>query len=364
MAQHRENRPYSGARGQHEEGGGQRWRPGEHDESQRGGNWGEPRQSWQRGYGQDRAEEWGGDTWSSEAAGQGGPWESQGYGSRGSYGQGGQGGYSSPGTQGRYGQGYGQSGSRRGGYGQGEYGQSGDYRQGGYGGGFQDEYGGFGPGGGQGQWGQGYGQSGYGGSGQGGYGGRFGQGNFGQGGYGQGGYGQGGSGYGQGGYGQGSFGQGSYGQGSYGQNPSGQGSFGQGAYGGQEWGSSHGSGGQRHGRGPKGYKRSDERLKEDISERLMQSYQIDAAEVSVEVQNGKVTLDGSVPERRMKHMIEDLVDDCPGVQDIDNRVRVARSDPSMSVNDSGAGTGASSPSSATGTYGASSSRQGTGSKKE
>jgi osmotically-inducible protein OsmY len=77
-------------------------------------------------------------------------------------------------------------------------------------------------------------------------------------------------------------------------------------------------------RGPKGYKRSDERLKEDISERLMQNGHIDPSEVTVEVQNGKVTLEGTVPERRMKHQIEDLVDDCPGVQDIDNRVRVSR----------------------------------------
>jgi len=35
-------------------------------------------------------------------------------------------------------------------------------------------------------------------------------------------------------------------------------------------------------------------------------------------------LDGTVPERRMKHAIEDLVDACPGVQDIDNRIRVKR----------------------------------------
>lgn len=75
--------------------------------------------------------------------------------------------------------------------------------------------------------------------------------------------------------------------------------------------------------GPKGYQRSDERLKEDISERLMQSHQIDCSDVSLEVRGGKVSLEGSVPSRHMKHAIEDLVDACPGVQDIDNRVRVA-----------------------------------------
>ncbi len=75
--------------------------------------------------------------------------------------------------------------------------------------------------------------------------------------------------------------------------------------------------------GPKGYQRSDERLKEDISERLMQSHHIDCSDVSVDVRGGKVVLEGSVPGRHMKHAIEDLVDACPGVQDIDNRVRVA-----------------------------------------
>src|SRR6185437_2837558 len=75
--------------------------------------------------------------------------------------------------------------------------------------------------------------------------------------------------------------------------------------------------------GPKGYQRSDERLKEDISERLMESHRIDSSEVTVEVQSAKVILEGTVPSRYMKQAIEDLVDRCPGVKDIDNRVRVA-----------------------------------------
>lgn len=75
-------------------------------------------------------------------------------------------------------------------------------------------------------------------------------------------------------------------------------------------------------RGPKGYQRSDERLREDISERLMMSSSVDSSEVTVNVSSGKVTLEGTVPDRYMKHYIEDLVDACPGVQDIDNRIRV------------------------------------------
>ena len=73
---------------------------------------------------------------------------------------------------------------------------------------------------------------------------------------------------------------------------------------------------------PKSYQRSDERLREDISERLLADRYIDCSDVTVEVSGAKVVLDGTVPERRMKHAIEDLVDACPGLQDIENRIRV------------------------------------------
>ncbi|HEY6925420.1 MAG TPA: BON domain-containing protein [Steroidobacteraceae bacterium] len=82
-------------------------------------------------------------------------------------------------------------------------------------------------------------------------------------------------------------------------------------------------GSRRYPPGPKGYQRSDERMKEDISERLYRAYHIDSSDVTVEVRTGKVTLEGTVPSRHMKHAIEDMVDDCPGVMEIDNRIRVA-----------------------------------------
>ena len=74
---------------------------------------------------------------------------------------------------------------------------------------------------------------------------------------------------------------------------------------------------------PKGYQRSDERIREDVCERLAHSG-IDVSEVSVDVVQGHVTLSGTVPERYMKHAIEDYADDCAGVQDVDNRIRVQR----------------------------------------
>lgn len=74
--------------------------------------------------------------------------------------------------------------------------------------------------------------------------------------------------------------------------------------------------------GPKGYQRSDQRMREDICDELMKTGHIDSSEVTVEVTAAKAILAGTVPERWMKHAIEDLADHCPGVQDVENRICV------------------------------------------
>ncbi len=84
---------------------------------------------------------------------------------------------------------------------------------------------------------------------------------------------------------------------------------------------------RRYPPGPKGYQRSDARIREDLCDRLMRARHIDSSEVTVEVANGKVILDGTVPQRGMKHAIEDMADACLGVQDIDNRIRVLAPNP-------------------------------------
>jgi osmotically-inducible protein OsmY len=84
----------------------------------------------------------------------------------------------------------------------------------------------------------------------------------------------------------------------------------------------YGAGGGYRGVGPKNYKRSDERLTEDINERLTDDDDLDASNISVRVTNGKVTLEGMVDQRWMKHRAEDVVDACTGVTEIDNRIQV------------------------------------------
>jgi len=79
------------------------------------------------------------------------------------------------------------------------------------------------------------------------------------------------------------------------------------------------------GRGPKGYRRSDERIREDVCERLTDDWRIDATDVEVVVNDGEVTLSGVVNSRGAKRHAEDLVEDITGVRDVHNNLRVSTS---------------------------------------
>lgn len=258
-------------------------------------------------------------------------------------------------AQEQYGQGFrGQGGQSR--FGQGGYGGQGQQRglgrneglgqSGGYGAYGESQYGqgGYGPS----PYGQGYRQGGYaqGGYGQSGYNqGAYNQSSYNQRPYDQGEYNQ--SGYGRGDFAQVGFGHGGdprqghalgdYRQRGYGQSGYNQGGYNQGyAQGDEDWGSAgYGMGGQQgrqshRGKGPRNYARSDERITEDLNEWLMQDDSIDATNINVSVSNGEVTLEGTVEQRWMKHRIEDLAERCSGVKDVENKIRVKRTDDSES----------------------------------
>ncbi len=76
------------------------------------------------------------------------------------------------------------------------------------------------------------------------------------------------------------------------------------------------------GRGPKGYQRSDERIREEVSDRLMADDRIDASEIEVIVKDGEVTLQGTVDDRWAKRRAEDMVEQVMGVRDVMNQIRV------------------------------------------
>lgn len=77
------------------------------------------------------------------------------------------------------------------------------------------------------------------------------------------------------------------------------------------------------GRGPRGYKRSDERIKEDINDRLTWHGGIDPSDMQVDVKDGIVTLTGSATSRYEKRMAEDIIDSVPGVQDVNNKLSIS-----------------------------------------
>jgi osmotically-inducible protein OsmY len=76
------------------------------------------------------------------------------------------------------------------------------------------------------------------------------------------------------------------------------------------------------GRGPKNYTRSDDRIREDVNDRLSDSYYLDASDIEVKVENGEVTLDGTVQNRQSKRMAEDLAEEVSGVKHVQNNLRV------------------------------------------
>jgi hypothetical protein len=76
------------------------------------------------------------------------------------------------------------------------------------------------------------------------------------------------------------------------------------------------------GRGPRGYRRSDERIKEDVCERMCMHGELDASEIDVVVSGGEVTLQGSVGDRRSKRLAEDLAEQASGVGEVHNHLRV------------------------------------------
>jgi osmotically-inducible protein OsmY len=78
------------------------------------------------------------------------------------------------------------------------------------------------------------------------------------------------------------------------------------------------------GRGPKDYRRSDERVREEVCDCMTDDPMLDASEISVQVSDGVVTLNGTVPSRDQKRRAEDVAERISGVKDVTNQLRVSR----------------------------------------
>ncbi len=80
--------------------------------------------------------------------------------------------------------------------------------------------------------------------------------------------------------------------------------------------------GEHRGKGPKGYTRSDDRIKDDVNDRLSDDTNVDASDIEVMVEACDVTLTGTVKSRWEKRQAEDLAESISGVKNVENRLRV------------------------------------------
>jgi len=76
------------------------------------------------------------------------------------------------------------------------------------------------------------------------------------------------------------------------------------------------------GKGPKNYKRSPERIKDDVNDKLSDNWMIDASNIEVEVQGSEVTLNGTVDSRETKRRAEDVAESVSGVTNVQNNLKV------------------------------------------
>lgn len=77
--------------------------------------------------------------------------------------------------------------------------------------------------------------------------------------------------------------------------------------------------------GPKGYQRSDERIRDDVCETLADHDDLDPSDIDVQVENGEVTLTGVVETRHDKRLAEDIAADVRGVRDVHNQLKAQTS---------------------------------------
>lgn len=89
------------------------------------------------------------------------------------------------------------------------------------------------------------------------------------------------------------------------------------------------------GKGPKGYKRSDDRIKEDVCETLARNPRVDASDIEVSVEAACVTLTGTVESKEIKRAAEMAIENLSGVDDVKNELRVKRADETTFASSSG-----------------------------
>ncbi len=80
------------------------------------------------------------------------------------------------------------------------------------------------------------------------------------------------------------------------------------------------------GRGPRGYQRTDDRIREDVCDLLTDDPRVDASDIDIQISKGEVTLAGSVRTRDEKRVTEDIVERISGVREVNNNLKVRPAD--------------------------------------
>lgn len=101
------------------------------------------------------------------------------------------------------------------------------------------------------------------------------------------------------------------------------------------WESGNQWSGQHRGKGPKGYQRSEERIREDVCDRLGDDHHLDASDIEVKVSGSTVTLSGTVNDKRQKRHAEDIVEDISGVREVENNLKIKAGETEKNNNDNG-----------------------------
>ncbi len=78
------------------------------------------------------------------------------------------------------------------------------------------------------------------------------------------------------------------------------------------------------GKGPKDYQRSSDRIREDISDRLSDSHDVDASNIEIKVDGSEVILSGHVNSKAEKRRAEDIAEQVSGVKNVQNHLRVGQ----------------------------------------
>jgi osmotically-inducible protein OsmY len=77
----------------------------------------------------------------------------------------------------------------------------------------------------------------------------------------------------------------------------------------------------------------DERIRENLNNRLADDTDLDASDIEIGVNNGVVTLRGSVDSLWDKRRAEDIVKSAPGVRGVNNKLRASMASQTTPIED-------------------------------